>query len=72
MSKFLSLCQLGFITLFMASCAQVGQKAQSGNNGRQLTQEEVKKLNDEAIAKVSEKLKQLTIAAKASGEDKIN
>jgi tetratricopeptide (TPR) repeat protein len=52
------------------SCAQVQKKGRE-TSSKQLTQEEVKKLNDEAIAKVSDKLKQLTIAAKASGQDKI-
>jgi len=71
MIKFLSLCQLSLLSLLIVSCAQLGQKRGDETSDRQLTQEEVKKLNDEAIAKVSDKLKQLTIAAKASGQDKI-
>ncbi len=73
MTKLILFCQLSLLSLLMVSCAtNVNSSKGRTTSGKQLTQQEVKALNDQAIEKVSEKLKELTIAAKASGQDKIN
>lgn len=61
---------LALATVF-ASCSQVSTQKNKSKHEKELTVEEIKKLNKESISKVSQKLKELTIAAKASGEDKI-
>lgn len=72
MKKLFKISGLAFVFLFVVACAQVNKKEKiSIKDSHQLTQEEVKKLNQESIDQVSIKLQELTIAAKASGQDKI-
>jgi len=78
MRKNQSIVLLLLISLFLSSCAQVTKgsgKRSSGSDStdRQvhLTPEQIQKLNQETMAKVSDKLKELSIAAKASGPDKV-
>jgi len=60
---------------FISSCSQFATKDSENNaekvSERDLTPEEVKKISEENIRKVSERLKVLSIAAKASGKDSI-
>lgn len=55
--------------LSVVSCAQVSTKKQA--ESRELSQIEIELLNVRAVARVSDRLRELSIAAKASGPDKV-
>ena len=59
--------------MLLASCAQVTTvKKDSPDPNKHLSPKEIEKLNKQSLKRVSKQLKELAIAAKASGEDKIN
>ena len=59
--------------LFLTSCA--GTKTRDAENDarakQHLSQEQVEELNKKTVERVSKRLKELSVAAKASGEDKV-
>lgn len=64
------LMNLFFTFLLMASCAATNVKQQKVQSDK-LSQKEVEELNKKAVDKVSSRLKELSDAAKASGDDKV-
>ncbi|MBC75505.1 MAG: hypothetical protein CME64_05760 [Halobacteriovoraceae bacterium] len=59
--------------LLLTGCAQVQTvKKQAPKANKHLSPKEIEKLNKQSLKRVSNQLKELAIAAKASGEDKIN
>ncbi|MCO4753662.1 MAG: tetratricopeptide repeat protein [Bacteriovoracaceae bacterium] len=61
------------ITALLISCShQIKTASKPVEKNKHLTAAEVEKLNQQATNRVSEQLKSLAIAAKASGKDKVN
>ena len=59
-------------SLFLISCAQLQQKDSEKKVARKhLTPEQIKELNEKTLQAVSKRLEELSIAAKASGPDKV-
>lgn len=58
------------LMILLASCA-TNQSKPNRDSGQHLSQEQIQELNQQAIDKVSNRLKELSLAAKASGPDKV-
>lgn len=69
----LNLFKLSFVALLLVGCASSNKNvSQNSSSGQEhLTNEQIKKLNEQTMQKVSSRLKELSIAAKASGPDKV-
>lgn len=64
--------KLSFVAFLLVSCASSNHKqSPKQNKSAHLTNEQIKKLNQQTMDKVSSRLKELSIAAKASGPDKV-
>lgn len=65
--------KLSFVSFLLVGCATSNKNiSQSNSEGKKhLTNEQIKELNKQTMAKVSGRLKDLSIAAKASGPDKV-
>ncbi|MEX0799292.1 MAG: tetratricopeptide repeat protein, partial [Bacteriovoracaceae bacterium] len=66
---------LVFLSMILASCAQLTQEKSKRQTEKpskaHLSSEQIKNLNEKAVKKVSRQLKELALAAKASGKDKV-
>lgn len=73
MKVILKLVKLSFIAFVVVSCSTSVKKSGGSldKNNQHLTSEQVKQLNEQTLKKVSERLKELSVAAKASGPDKV-
>lgn len=68
----MTLFRLLFLTFFIASCATTRTETpQELKDNSQLSQAQIKQMNEEAVERVSQKLKELSVAAKAAGSDKV-
>ena len=69
MRLFLTTCLIvGFTTLLVGCSSTPSHKKATAQH---LTVEQIKEFNQKAMQKVSERLKELAIAAKSSGDDKV-
>ena len=71
MRSILKFVKLSFVAFLLVSCSTTTKKSPSKTGDQHLTNEQVQELNKQTLKKVSSRLKELSIAAKASGPDKV-
>jgi outer membrane protein assembly factor BamD (BamD/ComL family) len=71
MRALVSTCFLSLLITLVGCASNPGNKKAEVADSKHLTPEQIQELNQQTMQKVSDRLKELSIAAKASGEDKV-